>query len=121
MKEQAGEKVCYECGKLVDLSEKKHKYGAEKVEIYGIWFDSKKEGKRYSELKAMGVWPIELQPKFDLTVNGLKICEYRADFAYEVPYGGWKVVEDAKGVKTPVYRLKKKLMKAIYGIEISEV
>lgn len=51
-----------------------------------------------------------------------RIGFYEADFAYEV-YGGHgaAVVEDVKGVKTPVYRLKKKLMLAIYGVDVVEV
>ena len=96
--------------------------GKENRTIDGIVFDSAKEAKRYWELKQMGVWPIELQPKFELVVNGVHICDYRADFAYEVPYsGGQRVIEDVKGMKTREYRIKKKLMKAIHNIDIQEV
>ena len=55
---------------------------------------------------------------YPLRVNGALIGHYIADFVY------WendeRVVEDCKGVKTPIYRIKCKLMKAIYGIEIKE-
>jgi len=62
---------------------------------------------------------LELQPKFPIEVNGIKICTYIADFRYK-ERDGTEVVEDCKGFKTDVYRLKKKLVKAIYGIEILE-
>lgn len=91
----------------------------------GIRFDSKREAKRYQELclleKAGGIAKLELQPRFPLVVNGEKITSYRADFRYLDVRSGEIVVEDAKGVKTPVYRLKKKLVRAIYGIDIQEV
>lgn len=51
-------------------------------------------------------------------VNGIKVCEYEDDFSYKE--NGVLVVEDAKGMRTPLYRLKKKLMRAALGIEIKE-
>ena len=102
---------------------KGHKYGAQPTEVDGIRFASKAEARRYRELKLM--WAageisyLELQPDYPLIVNGVKIGTYVADFTYETDHG--TVVEDVKGVKTPVYRLKKKLVKALYGIEIQEV
>jgi hypothetical protein len=50
------------------------------------------------------------------TVQGVK---YIADFVYK--HRGITVVEDAKGVKTQGYSIKKKLMLWIHGIEIQEV
>ena len=110
------------------------KYGAIKTTVDGIVFDSKKEAVRYCELKRlMGMGKIrklELQPKFDLVVNGVKVCYYRADFSYDeldeehVKKGGSKywnpVIEDVKGMKTSIYRLKAKLMKACLGITVKE-
>jgi len=64
---------------------------------------------------------LELQVRFALEVNGQKICTYIADFRYEKENanGDWEtIVEDAKGVETPEFKLKKKLMKACLGIEI---
>lgn len=61
-----------------------------------------------------------LQPEFPIIVNGKKICKYIADFRY-VNRDIETVVEDAKGVKTDVYRLKKKLVEALYGITVQEV
>ena len=69
--------------------------------------------------KAGEIRDLQLQPKFDLIVNGVKVGKYVADFKYvdgEPKY----VVEDCKGMKTPVYRLKKKLMAAIHNIDILE-
>ena len=61
-----------------------------------------------------------LQPKFDIIVNGVKVAYYKADFAYFNKNN--RVIEDVKGVKTPIYRLKKKLVEALYpGVKIEEV
>lgn len=111
-----------------------NKYHAKKTEVDGIVFDSKRESERYKELKLLEkvgeIRYLKLQPKYDLVVNGQKICTYKADFQYEgkiiesniifTPIGWKPFVEDVKGVKTPVYRLKKKLMKALHGIDILE-
>lgn len=92
----------------------------------GITHASKKEAKRWADLqllqKAGRIRDLERQVVFDLKVNGNKVCKYIADFVYtEYEHGQWSpVVEDAKGWPTPVYKLKRKLMKAIYGIEIRE-
>tara|TARA_R110000782_G_scaffold240221_1_gene326673 strand:- start:23 stop:331 length:309 start_codon:yes stop_codon:yes gene_type:complete len=88
----------------------------------GTWFDSKKEAKRYAELlileRAYEITNLELQPRYDMILNGVKICSYSADFRYQ---DGLKlVVEDVKGYKTPVYNLKKKMMRAFHAIEIFE-
>ena len=53
-----------------------------------------------------------------LVVNGKKVCKYTADFRYTTPSG--EIIEDVKGVKTTVYRIKKKLVEALFGIEITE-
>lgn len=60
------------------------------------------------------------QPVFVLEINGVRICRYIADFAYfDKKLGGW-VTEDVKGRRTPAYLLKKKLVKALHGIDILE-
>ena len=98
------------------------KYNAVKTTVDGIKFDSKAEARRYSELKlllkAKTIADLELQPRYDFVVNGVKIGFYKADFRYKM--GNRLIIEDVKGVKTPVYNLKKKLMKAIHGIDILE-
>ena len=101
------------------------KYGNKKVTVQGIKFDSKWESERYLYIKSLElagrVRNLELQVRFALEVNGQKICTYIADFRYEKEKanGDWEtIVEDAKGVETPEFKLKKKLMKACLGIEI---
>ena len=101
------------------------KYGNKKVTVQGIKFDSKWESERYLYIKSLElagrVRNLELQVRFSLEVNGQKICTYIADFRYEKENanGDWEtIVEDAKGVETPEFKLKKKLMKACLGIEI---
>ena len=62
-----------------------------------------------------------MQVRFNLMVNDQKICAYIADFCYEREDkdGVWHyIVDDAKGVETPEFKLKKKLMKACLGIDI---
>jgi hypothetical protein len=61
------------------------------------------------------------QPRYDLKVNDVKVCAYLADFRYTDNETGEQVVEDVKGYRTDVYRLKKKLMLACHGIEVEEV
>ena len=101
------------------------KYGNKKVTIQGIKFDSKWEGERYLYLKSLEragtIKDLELQVRFNLMVNDQKICAYIADFCYnrEDNNGAWHyIVDDAKGVETPEFKLKKKLMKACLGIDI---
>jgi hypothetical protein len=96
------------------------KYRNSKIEIDGIKFDSGAEGERYKILKAKEkaglIKNLQMQVNYPLLVNGLKICDYRADFVYEV--GGKTVVEDVKGQLHDVFKLKYKLMYACYGITI---
>ena len=95
-------------------------------------FPSKKEAARYDKLmalyKAGVIKDLRLQPQFTLqesyiTAEGRRIraIRYDADFSYVVVATGEYVVEDAKGIQTPVYKMKKKLMADKYGIEVKEV
>ena len=104
---------------------KSSKFGAKKTIVDGITFDSKWESERYGQLRAMErggiVTDLKLQVKYDIVINDIKICKYIADFVYkeESPDGEIKeIVEDAKGFETPEFKLKKKLMKAVHGIDI---
>ncbi|WP_315823038.1 DUF1064 domain-containing protein [Paraflavitalea speifideaquila] len=108
--------------------EKRSKYNNRKTMVDGIEFDSVKEAKRYGELKLMQkaghIGFLELQVSFELKVNDEKICTYIADFVYLDAKTGERIVEDVKSEvtrKIPLYRRKKSLMKAIYGITIKEV
>ena len=73
--------------------------------------------------KAGEVKAIRTQVLYKLAVNEQLICKYFADFVYdELRDGRWReVVEDVKGYRTQVYRLKKKLMQACHGVEIREI
>ena len=104
---------------------KKSKYRAVKTEIDGIVFDSKHEAARYQELRLLErageINNLRLQVPYiliDKSKYGRSI-KYVADFVYE--RNGLVVVEDAKGVRTPVYRLKKRMLAEKYGIKIEEV
>lgn len=100
------------------------KYRSVKTECrHGHTHSSKKEANRCNELnllqRAGKITGLSTQRPYDIYVNDQKICRYVADFFYtEIPHK--LVVEDTKGYKTPEYRLKAKLMLAIYGIEILE-
>jgi hypothetical protein len=100
----------------------KSKYRAQPVTIDGIRFASKKEGARYMELKLLEragqIKNLELQPRYDLIVNGVNCGFYKGDFRYFE--NGKRVCEDVKGMKTPVYNLKAKLVRALYNVEIKE-
>lgn len=125
-----------------DLIRAPHKYGAVRTTVDGYTFASKAEARRYGELKMLEkagkIESLELQPRFRLmtqlttgTFNGAGkalagqfpvIGSYVADFQYfrlEAPTG-W-IVEDVKGVKTALYRWKKKHVEAQYGVTITEI
>ena len=101
----------------------KSKYGNKKVVIDGIKFDSKREAQRYGALqlmlKAGLISNLRLQVPYQITVNGMKVCKYIADFVYND--NGKEIVEDVKGVRTEGYILKKKRMRACLGVVIVEV
>lgn len=109
---------------------KRSKYGAVKTTVDGITFDSAKEAKRYGELKLLEragkIDSLVLQPVFEIFVDvsqdgdrRVRICDYRADFQYYRKRE--RIVEDVKGMKTPVYRIKKKLVEALYDLTITEI
>lgn len=101
-----------------------NKFSAQPTEIDGIRFASRAEASRYAVLKleqmAKLISRLELQPKFDCIVNGVKVCTYIADFVYL--RDNERVVEDVKGHRTPDYRIKVKLVEALYpGVKIVEI
>jgi len=107
-------------GLVPKRKKKKGKYFAVKTKYDGIVFDSKLEAARYKILKKHqedgDISDLQVQIDFPctITVDGLdtKICSYIADFKYK-RNKEW-VVEDTKGVITQVFRLKKKLVEALY-------
>ena len=121
------------------------KYHNRKVTIDGITFDSQKEAVRFQELRLLeragAISELRRQVKYILipaqreessetfkkgSKKGLlkpgrvieQECSYIADFVYF--QDGKTVVEDAKGVRTPEYKIKRKLMLLNYGIRIKE-
>ena len=120
---------------------KNNKYSNQKVTIDGETFDSKREAKRYCELKLLErageIRHLRRQEKFLLIPSQYeevidakgkpkqkcieRECVYIADFVYQDFRTGELVVEDTKGVRTKEYIIKRKLMLKEYGIKISEI
>lgn len=101
---------------------RKNKFNARKTKYAGYTFDSAMEARRYKELKLLekagAISRLELQVRYKLIVNGVHICDYVADFRYLEQQHC--VTEDTKGKRTREYLIKKRLMLAIFGIEIRE-
>ena len=103
------------------------KYGNRKTEVDGITFDSRKEAERYQELRLMEraglISGFQRQVKIEIIPKTAKFraCYYIADYVYFDKQTGKTVYEDAKGMRTEIYKLKKKLMYWRHGIEIKEV
>lgn len=103
----------------------KSKYRNQRVDdpVYGK-FDSRREHTRWlvlcqrqrqgeiKDLKRQVTYELRAGRCFEL------VCKYIADATYWED--GVFIVEDTKGMRTPTYRLKKKLMEAIHGIKIRE-
>ena len=101
------------------------KYHNKIVEVDNIKFQSKKEAKRYNELKLLEraniIQDLELQKSFELQPkyinnNGehIRAITYKADFVYYDNEKQQYIVEDTKGFRTEVYKLKKKLFEYKY-------
>lgn len=116
-------------GKLLSRKEeKKNKHNATRVFLHGYVFGSKKEAQVYVEC----LWQIcgglitdlWVHTRFPLVVNGKLIGHYIDDLDFvDVKTQEWKVV-DVKSKHTitlPSYQRNKKLMRALYGIEITEI
>lgn len=108
------------------------KYHSKKTVIDNITFDSKREAERYLYLKSLlksgEIRDLRLQPRFELLPsfkkNGktYRKCEYVADFSYFNVATGEHIVEDVKGLKTEVYKLKRKIFEYKYPhLEITEI
>jgi hypothetical protein len=103
---------------------KPSKYRNKPVTVDGIRFASKREAKRWGELRLFernrDLMDLQRQVRFRLVVNGIHIADYVADFTYRLGLGKDPCVEDCKGFRTREYKIKKRLMKACYGIDILE-
>ena len=108
------------------------KYNNRKVCCFGEAFDSMLECERYKYLKALEqqkvISNLQRQVKYVLLPSQKdfktrKTIEreitYLADFVYEK--GSQTIVEDVKGMKTDVYKIKRKLMLYFHNIRIKEV
>jgi len=93
-----------------------------------VVFDSKKEARRFDDLilllKAGKISGLMLQPSFEIIPQvkceghrTMALRKYVADFRYVE--NGITIVEDVKGFKTDMYRIKKQLFLAKYGKEIT--
>ena len=106
------------------------KYHARKTTVYGIVFDSKREAARYVELRDLELAGkirglrrqvrYELIPAFDVDGKHYRPTAYIADFVYTDVKTGKEIVEDVKGMKTPVYLIKRKLVAYRYQKIIKE-
>lgn len=118
-----------------EMNKKKSKYRNKKVEVDGTKYDSKKEAKVFTQLQLMEkcgkIFDLKRQVSFELlpaqyrVVNGKKkcierACKYIADFTYNDENMNLVIV-DAKGFRTPDYKIKKKLMLSVHNIIIKEI
>lgn len=111
-------------GQVSGLLRKANKYGAKRTEVDGHTFDSAKEARRFSELTLLAregsVAFFVCQPTFYLQ-GGIK---YKPDFLV-VWTSGDVEIEDVKGgeaTKTEGYRLKKRLLKALFpSVQVVEL
>ena len=108
---------------------RRNKFGAVATVVDGIRFHSKGEAKRWQELRLLQrageISQLKRQVSFPMFIGCEQICTLILDFTYETKprKAGerWtEVFEDFKGVRTPEYKLKAKLFKALYGREILE-
>ena len=97
-----------------------NKYGAVRQIHDDGAFDSKAELRRWCDLKILErageIRNLERQVRFPIEINGVHVCDYIADFVFFE--NGVRVVEDKKGVQTDTFRIKAKLMRALYNIDV---
>lgn len=119
-------------GEFVEIDNaKQRKYQERKTEVDGITFDSAAEARRYvqlkmlvaaGEIKDLGIQPeFILQPSFKHGKRTVRAITYRADFRYTEVATSEVVVEDVKGMETPVFQLKAKMLLYVHHIEVKRV
>ncbi len=114
-----------EAARLLGEDAPKRKYRNVPTVVDGVTFHSKAEARRWGELRlrlrAGEIADLETQPRYVLSVNGVRVATYTADFRYTED--GATVVEDVKSPasRTQQYRLRKRLMAACHNIFIREV
>lgn len=103
---------------------KKNKYGAQKTELDGLVFDSKKESVQWAKfcrMEAAGlISNLKRQTALEFYVKGKKMFTYKPDMEYDTPDGVHHYVDVKSEItaKNPVFRLKRKIIEAEYGIAI---
>ena len=105
-----------------------NKFNAVATVVDNIRFSSKKEAERYKQLRILQnvgqISELVLQPNFRLEIDDMLICIYRADFKYKDRAGNLHV-EDVKGFQRSrafdLFRIKAKLMLALYGILVETI
>ena len=109
-----------------------NKYGNKKVVVDGMDFDSNLESERWKELRILEKANLikdlrrqikfELQPSYKKNDKTIQSIKYIADFMYYDLNKKQFVVEDTKGFKTDVYKLKKKIFEYKYpDIDFREI
>ena len=136
----AQQQILEQLGQTSRKADKPGKYHSRKCTVTlpesgkQITFDSEREARRFGELRMLlrcgQIQDLRLQVNFTLqegytTADGERVrpIVYRADFTYrERTSDGWRpVVEDAKGVRTKEYNMKRKMMLEKFGVKIREV
>ena len=103
----------------------RRKYRNVPTVVDGISFDSKKEAARYGELRilmrAKEITDLKIHPRYPLSLNGIPITTYEADFSYFCRVRNRQIVEDVKSPfteKLNTFQIKRRLMKAIHNIDV---
>ncbi len=108
---------------------KSNKFGAKPTFVDGIKFDSRREARRWQDLKLLEragkIHDLQRQVVFELApsvrIAGEKrarpALRYTADAVYWSIEGG-RVVEDSKGITDTSFRIRQHLMKSVHGIDV---
>ena len=104
------------------MRDRTHKYNAKRTVVDGITFDSRKEARRYGELKLLEkageIIYLKTHPSFPIVIDGKNICVVELDFSYSLRHSPVEVYEDVKGFDTPMSKLKRKMVEAAYGFKV---
>jgi hypothetical protein len=112
-----------ESARLPVEASKPNKYGAKKVTTPQGVFDSQIEHRRWLQLEQMQraglITGLRRQIPFELVVNGVRIGKFTADHQWTDCKTGQQVTEDVKGVIVRDFTLRVKLVKALYGVDVT--
>jgi len=102
---------------------KRNKYHAKGVAHEGKYFDSGAEFKRYRLLellqRAGKIEALKFHPVYSITVGGIHICDVELDSEYIDKETGELVLEDVKGYYTRESKIGHRLVKGVYGLEVT--